>query len=134
MNGLIPAAAGFLAGAAGSMGLGGGFVLILYLSWAGLSPEDARAANLLFFIPTAIVSVLINKRGGLIDTRLIPYAAAAGSIGAVIGLMISGAVDPSLLRVVFAVMIIAVGARELFHRSEKKSSAQVGKPAAQNGG
>lgn len=116
MNAVIPLAAGFLAGAAGAMGLGGGFVLILYLSWTGLSVPEARAANLMFFIPTALVSMLINKRSGLIDTSVVPYAAAAGSIGAVVGLMISDTTDPTLLGKVFALLIIAVGVRELFHR------------------
>lgn len=116
MTELLPLFAGFAAGAAGAMGLGGGFVLILYLSWAGISPEEARAANLLFFIPTALVSMLINRRGGLIDSRALPYAAAAGSIGAVVGLMISDALDTELLSKIFAVLITAVGICELFHR------------------
>ena len=116
MTELLPLFAGFAAGAAGAMGLGGGFVLILYLSWAGIAPEEARAANLLFFIPTALVSMLINRRGGLIDSRALPYAAAAGAIGAVMGLMISDALDTELLSKVFAVLITAVGVRELLHR------------------
>ena len=116
MNAVIPLIAGFVAGAAGAMGLGGGFVLILYLSWAGMAPADARAANLLFFIPTALMSVLLNRKSGLIDMSCVPYAAAAGSVGAVIGLIISGAADGGLLRGIFAVMLILVGARELFHK------------------
>jgi Sulfite exporter TauE/SafE. len=132
MNAVIPLAAGFLAGAAGAMGLGGGFVLILYLSWTGLSVPEARAANLMFFIPTALVSMLINKRSGLIDTSVVPYAAAAGSIGAVVGLMISDTTDPTLLGKVFALLIIAVGIRELFHhRYADRRAAKKKQTAAQ---
>ena len=130
MNGFIPLAAGFLAGAAGAMGLGGGFVLILYLSWVGISVPEARAANLMFFIPTALVSMLINKRNGLIDSSVLPYAAAAGSIGAVVGLMIADRIDPSLLGKVFAVLITAVGIRELFHRRTTKKKQAKKKPAS----
>ena len=126
----IPLAAGFLAGAAGSMGLGGGFVLILYLSWSGLSAPEARAANLMFFIPTALVSMLINKRSGLIDSSVVPYAAAAGSIGAVVGLMLSDAADPELHRNVFAILLTAVGIRELFHRRSAEQMQTKKKPAA----
>ena len=126
----IPLAAGFLAGAAGSMGLGGGFVLILYLSWSGLSAPEARAANLMFFIPTALVSMLINRRSGLIDSSVVPYAAAAGSIGAVVGLMLSDAADPELLRNVFAILLTAVGIRELFHRRSAEKMQTKKKPAA----
>ena len=130
MNGFIPLAAGFLAGAAGAMGLGGGFVLILYLSWVGISAPEARAANLMFFIPTALISMLINKRHGLIDSSVVPYAAAAGSIGAVVGLMIANTMDPSLLGKVFAVLITAVGIRELFHRRAAQKKQAKKKPAS----
>lgn len=119
MSGFIAPAAGFLAGMCAAMGLGGGFVLMIYLAWTGMSPPDAKAANLLFFIPVALVSMLINHGSGLTDKRIIPYAAAAGSIGAVIGLLLSDALDASLLKTVFAVMITAVGFRELFHRGKK---------------
>ncbi len=116
MTELIPLIVGFTAGAAGAMGLGGGFVLVLYLAWTGTAPSDIRAANLLFFIPTALVSMIMNRRRGLIDGRVLPYAAAAGSIGAVVGLMAADAFDTDLLGKVFALLIIAVGIRELFHK------------------
>ena len=111
--------AGLIAGAAGAMGLGGGFVLILYLQAVGMSAPEAGAANLMFFIPTAAVSMLINRRNGFVDTSVLPYAAAAGSIGAVIGLMLGGVIDGELLRTCFAFLITAVGVKELFHRKEK---------------
>ena len=116
MNGLVAPAVGFLAGMCAAMGLGGGFVLMIYLAWTGMPPADAKAANLLFFIPTALVSMLINHRSGLTDRHIIPYAAAAGSVGAVIGLLLSDMLDAQLLKIVFAAIITAVGFRELFHR------------------
>lgn len=120
----IPLIAGFLAGAAGAMGLGGGFVLIVYLTWIGLSAPEAAAANLMFFIPTAFVSMLMNRRKGLADLSVLPYAAASGSIGAILGLLLSGAVDGRLLRTAFALMLIAVGMRELLHKSPERKRAE----------
>ncbi|MBQ3842464.1 MAG: sulfite exporter TauE/SafE family protein [Ruminiclostridium sp.] len=125
MNGYIGLAAGFLAGMCAAMGLGGGFVLMIYLTWAGISAPDAKAANLLFFIPVALVSMLINHKSGLTDRHIIPYAAAAGSIGAVIGLLLSDVLDSSLLKNVFAALLIAVGLRELFHRKRSAPSRGV---------
>ena len=47
-------AAGFAAGALGAMGLGGGSVLILYLTLcAGLPQLQAQGINLTFFLPCA---------------------------------------------------------------------------------
>ncbi|MBP5606322.1 MAG: TSUP family transporter, partial [Ruminiclostridium sp.] len=98
MSSLLPLAAGFIAGAAASAGLGGGFVLMIYLTWAGMPAADAKAANLLFFIPVALVSMLINRRHGTAGSDVIPFAAAAGSIGAVIGLMLTEHIDTDILR------------------------------------
>jgi len=119
VNGFITLAAGFTAGLCAAMGLGGGFVLMIYLSWAGMAPADAKAANLLFFIPVALVSMVMNHRSGLTDWHIVPYAAAAGSIGAVIGLLLTDAVPAGIMQKVFAVLLAAVGARELFHRKRR---------------
>ena len=128
MSWIFPVIAGFAAGMAGAMGLGGGFVLMLYLTWTGISAPEVRAANLLFFIPTAFVSMLISMKSGLIDSSVIPYAAAAGSIGAVLGLLAGSALDAQALRYVFALLLIAVGVRELFHRKECEKARSADAP------
>lgn len=120
MDGIMTDLAAFTAGLAGSMGLGGGFVLMIFMSRAGIAPDEARAANLLFFIPTALTAMLINHRTIGSDGAALPYAAAAGSIGAVIGLMIADYADSGVLRLVFAALMTAVGIKELFHRKEEK--------------
>ncbi len=126
MSTLLPLAVGFIAGAAASAGLGGGFVLMIYLTWTGMSATDASAANLLFFIPVALVSMLINRRHPSAGTEVIPFAAAAGSIGAVIGLMLTEHVDTGILRMIFSALLIAVGSRELFHRRKEKRTSPDG--------
>ena len=118
MGELIAAAAGFASGMAASMGLGGGFVLMLYMSAAGADAGEMRAVNLIFFIPAALVSLMINGRNGTADTSLLPFAAAAGSVGAVTGLLMSASLDPALLKNIFAVLTCCVGARELLHKRE----------------
>ncbi|MBP5605345.1 MAG: sulfite exporter TauE/SafE family protein [Ruminiclostridium sp.] len=127
MSTLIPLAAGFIAGAAASAGLGGGFVLMIYLTYTGMSAADAKAVNLLFFIPVALVSMLINRRRGSADSEVIPFAAAAGSIGAVIGLMLTEHIDTGILRMIFSALLIAVGIRELFHRKKEKRTRPDGR-------
>ena len=52
--------AGLLSGIAGAMGLGGGGVLIIYLTLlADLSQQKAAGINLIFFIPISILAVII---------------------------------------------------------------------------
>ena len=61
---------GFLAGVCASMGIGGGFVLMLYLTlFAGLAQKDAQLFNLLFFLPVAALALFQHKKSGLIDAK-----------------------------------------------------------------
>ena len=53
---------GLLSGVAASMGFGGGFVLIIYLTvFLNIDQITAQGVNLLFFLPVALVSIIIEK-------------------------------------------------------------------------
>ena len=73
---------GFLAG----LGVGGGSLLILWLT-AVLSMEQrtAQGVNLLFFLPAAVISCLMNHRAGRLDREAAVPAVLAGAVGAEIG-------------------------------------------------
>lgn len=56
----------FLTGVFASMGLGGGMVLIVYLTvFAGFSQLAAQGINLVFFIPIAIISLVLHTKTSL---------------------------------------------------------------------
>ena len=60
MSTVIAVIAGFLSGLIGSMGFGGGGVLIIYLTVFADTPQiKAQGINLMFFIPCAFLSVII---------------------------------------------------------------------------
>ena len=60
MNYIIPIIAGFLSGLIGSMGFGGGGVLIIYLVIFANTPQIiAQGTNLIFFIPCATLATVI---------------------------------------------------------------------------
>ena len=60
---IIALLAGLLSGIIGAMGLGGGAVLIIYLTlFAETKQLQAQGINLLFFIPIALVAVLIYSK------------------------------------------------------------------------
>ena len=64
--------AGLFSGILGSMGLGGGGVLIIYLSlFTETEQLKAQGINLLFFIPIAAASVIIYSLKGLIKWKII---------------------------------------------------------------
>ncbi|MEE0930959.1 MAG: hypothetical protein UIM53_08165 [Acutalibacteraceae bacterium] len=62
MNLLWLLIASFGAGLLGSMGMGGGGILVIFLSLCTDIPQaNAQGINLLFFIPIAILSVIMYQ-------------------------------------------------------------------------
>ena len=111
----LPALAGLLSGMAGAMGLGGGSILLLYLTlWAGVPQLRAQGINLIFFIPNAVVALLLHSRSGLVDWRTALLSALAGLLGAGGGFLLAERVGDGGLRTVFGIFMLLLGLRELF--------------------
>ncbi|MGN0613487.1 MAG: TSUP family transporter [Porcipelethomonas sp.] len=118
MNILLYCAA-FITGILASMGLGGGMVLILYLTLiSGMPQIEAQGINLLFFIPIAISALVMHTRSGLVKWKKIIPAIICGALTAVAGSFIAGAMDSSLLTKAFAIFVFITGIRELFSKIE----------------
>lgn len=78
--------AAFFSGLAGSLGLGGGGVLVLYLVLAlGMPQLKAQGINLLFFIPCAVLSSIVYSFKKLIDWKSVLLFAAGGLPGVLLG-------------------------------------------------
>ena len=59
---------GMISGIITGLGMGGGSILILVLvSFMSFSQHVAQAANLIFFIPTAITAILIHIKNKNVD-------------------------------------------------------------------
>ena len=78
---------GFLAGIIAALGMGGGSILILLLSiFTEYSQKMIQGVNLIFFIPTAIIAIIINIKKKNIDIELSKIIAVLGIIGSIIGI------------------------------------------------
>lgn len=104
----------FLSGIFASMGLGGGMVLILYLVFfASVSQLSAQGINLVFFIPIAILSIIMHKKAGFISLKSIIPSIITGIIFSVIFSFIAVKIDTGLLSKLFGGFVTAVGIRQL---------------------
>lgn len=106
---------GLLSGAIGAMGIGGGGVLIIYLTlFAQIDQTRAQGINLLFFIPIAVTAIFIYSRKHLIEWRIAVPFSLLGAGGAMLGFWIATFTDNSLLAKIFGAMLIVLGIKGLF--------------------
>ena len=122
MLGIFPVATiagavfGFLAG----LGVGGGSLLMLWLTVVlGTAYTTARTINLLFFIPTALISCFFRRKQGALDFRKILPAILCGVASAALTSIVSSRFDMELLKKLFGGLLIITGLRELFYRPRK---------------
>ncbi len=105
----------FLSGVLGSMGLGGGSVLIIYLtSFLALEQKKAQGINLVFFIPIAILSVILYRKEKLITPSEIKPVIFPSLLGAAAGFILLSFIPASLIAKLFGALLVIMGLRQLF--------------------
>lgn len=113
---LISTLLGFLAG----MGVGGGSLLLLWLTQVvGLEQTQARILNLLFFLPAAFVATIFRRKEQSASKSVVIPGIIAGCASAVIFSLLSKALDIALMKKLLGGLLILTGAREIFHRPRK---------------
>lgn len=111
---------GLLSGITAAMGLGGGFVLLIYLTaFAGINQLQAQGINLLFFLPIAILSIILHLKNKLIDPRPLLFCLIFGAVGVFIGSLLAFHLPVHWLSKGFAVLIFIIGIKETFSSQEK---------------
>lgn len=109
---------GFLSG----IGIGGGSLLILWLTMVlGMEQQTARGINLLFFIPSAVIACLFRWKQGCLDVKKILPAAVAGCISAGIFSLLGVRLHTEILKKLFGILLLATGIRELIYAPKKEA-------------
>lgn len=112
------------AGALGAMGMGGGGILVIYLTLALSTPQlDAQGINLLFFLPCAVISLVINGIKHLVDWKRAMWIALGGLPTTLFGIWIASHIETKYLSWIFAGFLILVGAKELFTKPKQGSGS-----------
>lgn len=114
---------GVVSGIVSGMGMGGGTILILCLSlFLGKDQHIAQGANLIFFIPTSIVSIIINIKQKLIKWKTGLIVAGCGIIGALIGANISVNLETNKLKMYFGIFLLIIAGVEIITLFKKEKA------------
>lgn len=117
---LIAIGAGLVCGVLSGFGIGGGSLLMVWMT-AVLSMEQkaAQGINLLYFLPTAATALIFHTKNRLIEWKAVLPAAIAGSVTAALAALLSANLEMSLLRKLFGGFLILVGLSEVFLKTRK---------------
>lgn len=115
MNVFLSLLAGLLSGLIGAMGMGGGAVLIIYLTvFAGVERFKAQGINLLFFIPIAVVALIVYIKRKSIDFKTVLSVSSFGVLGALCGIFSAGLIGKKYISLIFGTGLIILGLKELY--------------------
>lgn len=96
-------------------GMGGGTILIFLLTFMlGVEQRVAQATNLIFFVPTSIVAIIVNLRNKNIDTKLAVIVSIFGILGAIIGALIALKIDVQILKKFFGIFLAIIAINEIY--------------------
>lgn len=117
---IIAVLAGLICGVLSGFGIGGGSLLMVWLT-AALSMEQrtAQGVNLLYFLPTAACSLIFHVKNRQIVWKAALPAAIAGCLTAIPGALLAGNLDTGLLRRLFGGFLVLVGLSEVFLKGKK---------------
>ena len=116
------AGAGLLTGILSGWGIGGGSLLVIYMTAvAGLGQLEAQGINLLYFIPTSFSALVTHVKSRLVDWRAAIPAIIAGAPTTLVTALVAATIDVWLLKKIFGAFLILIGVSELFRKSRKKA-------------
>lgn len=117
---LLPLAVGVATGVLSGFGVGGGTLLLVYMTvFAGLDQHLAQGINLLYFLPAGLMALPAHLKNGYVEKPALLPAIGAGLACAAIAAWVAMALDVSLLRKCFGGFLTVVGLMELLGKKRK---------------
>ena len=114
---------GFLSGIISGMGIGGGAILIpALILFQNTSQQVAQGINLVYFLPTAIVSLIVHIKNKNVEIKTALIIGLSGLIGAALGALLAIKLDGNLLRKMFGVFLFFIGVYEVVKGVKMKKS------------
>ena len=120
---LIPALAGFGTGILSAWGIGGGTLLLLIMTlFLGVEQTQAQGINLLYFLPTAGMSLIEHRKNGYLDCEILRAAALLGTLAALAAAWAATSVDIAVFRKPFGLFLLWAGGSMLLQKKKKSHS------------
>jgi len=117
---ILPATVGALTGALAGCGVGGGTLLLLYLTAvAGANAQDGKHINLIFFILTAAVALVSHIKNKRIIWRATLFCTLCGLPTALLSSILAQNLPKNALKIPFAVLFIIVGVKEVLAKKQE---------------
>ena len=114
---IIAALAGAATGVLSGFGVGGGSLLLIYMtSFAGVPQTLAQGVYLLYFLPAAATALPAHLKNGYVEKKALLPAIAAGLVCSALAAWAATALDVEVLRKCFGGFLILIGLRELFQK------------------
>lgn len=111
--------AGALTGILSGFGVGGGTLLLIYLTaWVGMDQHLAQGINLLYFLPAAATALPSHFKNGYVDRSAAVPAILAGLVATAGGAWLATALDVELLRRLFGGYLLVIGLKEFFRKKQ----------------
>ena len=118
---LLPVLAGGVTGVLSGFGVGGGTLLLVYMTvFAGLDQHLAQGINLLYFLPAGLMALPSHVKNGYLAKPVLLPAIAAGLLLAAIAAWIATELEVGVLRKCFGGFLIVIGAMELFEKAKEE--------------
>lgn len=112
----VGVAVGLLSG----FGIGGGTLLILWLTLvSGMDQLRAGGINLLYFSAPAITALVSHIKNRLVEKKVAIFCILSGIPCCILGSMLANNINVSLLRRVFGALLLFIGFREVFFKEKK---------------
>jgi len=114
MSWILYVLVGLASGVVSGMGIGGGAILIPALTLLmDIGQHKAQNINLLYFLPTALIAIMVHKKNDNIEKKGLLPLILWGVPGVVAGSLIAVKMEENHLRKGFAVFLLLMAIYEI---------------------
>lgn len=111
---------GVVSGIVSGTGMGGGTILIFLLTFImGIEQRVAQATNLIFFIPTSLIAIIVNIKNKNIDLKTGVIISIFGVFGAIVGANLAIHMDVNILKKCFGIFLAFIAINEIYSITKK---------------